>query len=117
MIDLYVEFRNEIDRMAFPLIAAIDGVVTKEIKDGDEVVGFLMVDRDYVDALYVRKEHRRKGLARKAVREYVNEYGLPETLRIVKTNTVAKKFWKSVFEMRVVDRNEVDITYLIEGMK
>ena len=117
MIDLYVKFREEIDRMAFPLICAIDGIVIKEIKDGDETVGFIMVDRDYIDSMYIKPEHRRKGLGRKAVREYVMEYGLPETLRIVKTNTIAKKFWKSVFNMRVVDRNEVDVTYLIEGLK
>lgn len=117
MDDLYVEFRSEIDRMAFPLICKIKGMVVKEIFDDGEAVGFLMVENGYIDSLYVREGHRRKGLARKAVLEYVEEYGLPNTLRIIKTNTAAKRFWKSIFEMTMIDRNEVDYHYLIRGMK
>jgi hypothetical protein len=49
--------------------------------------------------------------------EYIQEYGLPERLHIVNTNKVAKKFWHSIFKMRMLEKNEIDTLWEIEGLK
>ena len=116
MKEMYHEFRYDIDDYAFPLVATKGDVVVKEVRDGEDVVGFLLVDDGYVDCLYVRERYRRKGLAGKAVREYVFEHGLPQTIHIVNSNHVAQKFWKTVFKMDVISRNEVDTFYAIRGL-
>lgn len=116
MKGLYHEFRHEIDELAYPLIVSMPDVRVKGIYDGSECVGFMLVEGDYIDALYVREGHRRKGLARKAVIEYVREYGLPRSLHIVNTNKAAKRFWNGIFKLRVLERNEVDTLYEVEDV-
>lgn len=113
LIGLYLSFRGELDTMAFPLIEA-DMI---EIYDKGELVGFLMVENGYIDGIYVEPSHRRKGLARQAVMCYVDDYGLPDRLHIINVNETAKKFWYSIFDMRILDVNGVDTLYEIVGLK
>jgi hypothetical protein len=65
----------------------------------------------------VRPESRRKGLAKKAVCDYVNGGGNIVRLSIIPTNIEAKKFWDSVFYMTVISYNESTVTYQVDGLK
>lgn len=74
------------------------------ITDEEKTVGFLIVSQDiderHPDAtyeicqLYVDQEHRRKGLASKAVAEYLsNKNGSLVSLDIINGNYTASMFW------------------------
>lgn len=117
MIDreLYHEFRNTVDELAFADIKASSNFV--EVMDGNKVVGFLLVHDGYIEGAYVREDHRRKGLMRNAVKNYVSRYGLPNDLHIVNRNKVAYAFWSSIFNLGILDVNRVDTHYAILGMK
>jgi ribosomal protein S18 acetylase RimI-like enzyme len=115
---MYMDFRKVIEEFCYPLLKEWSGEGYVEIKDGDDVVGFMMVlDNYYVNALYVKPDSRRKGLAKRAVLDYIKQGGKITQLHIVKTNKVALKFWKSIFKLRKVDESPVDILYEIKGMK
>ena len=104
--ELYHAFRNEIDDYAFDL--ELRCAVFKPIYDGLLKVGFLMVIGSYIEGLYVEPKYRRKGLARKAVYEYVRDYGLPRRLHTVNTNKPAIQFWNTVFNLRIIEVGEID---------
>ena len=113
---MFHKFRYEIDEYAFPLIEDMSEVLIAEEKG--RPVGFLMVCKDgYIDSLWVHPEHRRKGIGRKLVMDYIRKYGLPDRLHIVNTNRKALLFWKKVFDMCAIDKNEVDTLYWIRGLK
>lgn len=116
-LQLYKQFRNEIDTLSFPLMRNMAGKDNyREIKYDDRVVGFLIVIRGYVNGIYVEPEYRNKGLARQAVLDYLNEGGFIATLHIINTNTVAKKFWNSIFILEEIDTSPVDTLYRVLGM-
>jgi ribosomal protein S18 acetylase RimI-like enzyme len=94
-----------------------NGAIFKRIEVRKQLVGYLMVIDGYIDGLFVSPGYRRQGLGKKAVMEYIQEYGLPERLHIVNTNKVAKKFWHSIFKMRMLEKNEIDTLWEIEGLK
>ena len=116
-IDLYKSFRTELDDMCVPLIIDELRIIRPIIADGN-VVGMIGGFADYIDCLYVLPEYRRRGLARKAVLEYVEgkfSYGI--RLHIINNNEVAKKFWNSLFIMTEVCSNHVDTLYEIVGVR
>ena len=116
-LQLYKQFRNEIDTLSFPLMRNMAGKDNyREIKYDGRVVGFLIVIRGYVNGIYVEPEYRNKGLARQAVLDYLNEGGFIATLHIINTNTTAKKFWNSIFILEEIDTSPVDTLYRVLGM-
>ena len=112
-LQLYKKFRESIDTLCFPLLIRTSDF--REILYDGKVVGFLMVMRGYVDGIYVEPEYRGKGLARKAVLDYLSTGGIIRTLHIVNSNTIAKRFWESLFTMRVLDSCDIDTLYQITG--
>ena len=113
----YLDYKRDLDNMEFPLLRKRAGDGFVEIKDGNIIVGFLMVIDSFVYAIYVRPESRRKGLAKKAVRDYVNGGGNIVRLSIIPTNIEGQKFWDSVFYMTVISYNESTVTYQVDGLK
>ena len=112
-IALYTDFRKELDKMAIPLIFDELKIVKPIIADG-KTVGIIGGFIDYIDCVYIMPEYRRKGLAKKAVLDFVKgnlHYGI--RLHIIKNNETAKKFWNSIFELKEIGGNEVDTLYEI----
>lgn len=116
---MYMAFRKTIDEYFFPLIKrwAKEQGGYLVLKDEGEPVGFLIVVDGYVDGIYVKPEHRRKGIARKAVIDYINNGGVIERLHVVRSNKTALKFWKSIFVMTVVGSSPVDVLYGVQRVK
>ena len=114
--ELYFRFRNEIDSYVLPILIE-NGAIFKRIEVRKQLVGYLMVIDGYIDGLFVLPGYRREGLGKKAVMEYIQDYGLPKSLHIVNTNKVAKKFWHSIFKMRMLEKNAIDTLWEIEGLK
>ena len=84
--------------------------------DNDDVakrkpVGFLIVTDGYVDGIYVMPEHRRKGIAKKAVVDDLKRGGVITRLHIIRTNTLALNFWKSIFMLEPENDCPVDVLY------
>ena len=116
---MYHEFRNEIDSYCFPLLqkwAKQTGCYRYIMYEG-EVVGFLMVIDKYIEGIYVEPEHRRKGLARQAILDYIKDGNNVEKLHIVRSNNTAYKFWNSIFELHEIDSNRCDVLYYIVRVK
>jgi ribosomal protein S18 acetylase RimI-like enzyme len=80
-------------------------------------VGFLIVINGYVDGIYVMPEHRRKGIAKKAVMDYLKSGGVINRLHIIRTNTPALKFWESIFVLEPENDCPVDVLYHIVRRK
>lgn len=114
--EMYFRFRNEIDSYVLPILIE-NGAIFKRIEVRKQLVGYLMVIDGYIDGLFVSPGYRREGLGKKAVMEYIQDYGLPKSLHIVNTNKVAKKFWHSIFKMRMLEKNEIDTLWEIEELK
>lgn len=118
LIEMYSKFRQELDKMCIPLILA--NVWINRIYYEGKWVGMLCTTETYIDCIYIEPKYRNKGLAKKAVLEwYDKQKNNPFALRlhIINDNTVALKFWNSIFELKVVDRNQVDTLYEIKGVK
>ena len=112
---MFVNFRRELDVLAFPLIKEISDY--REIKYNDKVVGFLMVEHGYVDSIYVEPMYRKQGLAKKAVMDYLAEGKVIDRLHIINTNKVAYEFWNSIFELRKDFGNNVDHLYFVVAVR
>lgn len=122
LMELYHDFRYAIDEYAFPNIKkwAEDGGTFKVIEIDGAIVGFLAVIGGYVEGIYVHPEYRRRGLARQAVLEYIENGGEIGSLHIVKGNKTAEKFWRSIFFLEKDDLapdNPVDTFYTVKGLK
>ncbi len=115
--ELYMKFREELDSICVPEI--LKEVNAKEIKDEGKTAGILCTREDgYIDCIYILPEHRRKGLAKKAVLEYYYQNRMKMVrLHIINKNAVAMKFWNSLFSLEKIDGNEIDTLYYIMGVK
>ena len=116
--DMYFAFRKTMDDYCFPLIkewaTKQKGFITLYDNDDNakrKPVGFLIVIDGYVDGIYVMPEHRRKGIAKKAVMDYLKRGGVIERLHIIRTNTLALNFWKSIFILEPENDCPVDVLY------
>ena len=117
--EMYFAFRNTMDCYCFPLIkewaTKQEGCITLYDENVDKSkrkpVGFLIVIDGYVDGIYVMPEHRRKGIAKKAVMDYLKSGGVITRLHIIRTNTPALNFWKSIFVLEPENDCPVDVLY------
>lgn len=114
-IEMYKEFRKELDEMCIPLILDEMDCIEYIVCDG-KTVGMVCGTIGYIDCVYVLPEYRRKGLAKRAVLEWYARYQKPyenTRLYIINNNEVAKKFWNSLFELTAVQSCGVDTLYEI----
>ena len=125
--DMYLAFRKTMDDYCFPLIqewaTKQKGFITLyDNNDNDDnakrkPVGFLIVIDGYVDGIYVMPEHRQKGIAKKAVMDYLKRGGVITRLHIIRTNTLALNFWKSIFILEPENDCPVDVLYRVVRRK
>lgn len=88
------------------------------IEHNGEMAGIICGSADYIDCVYIKPEHRRKGLASVAVKEYVRESGAEGVrLHILNNNDVALRFWNGLFRLSKIEENTVDTLYEIIGVK
>lgn len=115
--EIYMAFRKEIDSMIVESLLRASDV--KLIKESDTVVGMMVLQNDgeYIDCLYILPEYRRKGIAEKFVRNYIEENKMPSELHIVHNNGPAKHFWNKVFDLEPIMTNEIDSLYSIKGVR
>lgn len=111
--EMYHAFRYEIDEYVLGIMPG----KMRPIKYNGETVGFLLVEDGYIVGIWVQKEFRRRGLGRKAVLDYIEEEGMPCSLHTVNSNTVAQKFWRSLFHLSAREINDVDTLWQIDGTK
>lgn len=123
--EMYIAFRKTMDDYCFPLIkewsTKQEGFITLYDENDDKSkrkpVGFLIVIDGYVDGIYVIPEHRRKGIAKKAVMDYLKSGGVITRLHIIRTNTPALNFWKSIFVLEPENDCPVDVLYRVVRRK
>lgn len=83
-----------------------------------EVVGIIGGYSDYISCLFVKPEHRRKGLAREAVIKFVDgnlDKGVK--FHILNSNEEGIAFYNSVFDLKAIYKNEIESLYEIVGVK
>ena len=116
MIELYLQFRRELDKICVPEILKLNQ--PKLIKKDNEVVGLLCASPDYIDCIYILPEHRRKGIAKETLVEHWNENkNYDMRLHIINNNEPALKFWNSIFKIVNLGENEIDTLYRIVGVR
>lgn len=119
--EMYIAFRKTMDDYCFPLIkewsTKQEGFITLYDENDDKSkrnpVGFLIVIDGYVDGIYVKPDYRRKGIAKKAVMDYLKRGGVITRLHIIRTNTLALNFWKSIFILEPENDCPVDVLYRV----
>lgn len=108
--DFYSKFRQELDNMCITLI--LNCVETRNIECDGKKVGILCTKDNYIDCAYVLPEYRRKGLAKQTVLEWLKDTGIKEVrLHIIHNNIGAIRFWTSIFDLTLLESNEVDAMY------
>lgn len=106
----YSKFRQELDKMCIPLI--LNCVETRDIECDGNKVGILCTVDDYIDCVYVLPEYRRKGLAKKAVLDWLKDTKHKEVrLHIIHNNIGAIRFWTSIFDLTILESRELDAMY------
>lgn len=116
IIELYKQFRRELDDICIPEIVKLNE--PQLIEDNGELCGLLCASPDYIDCIYILPKYRRKGIARKAVIDHWNKNKPCEMrLHIIHKNEPALKFWNSVFVLEMIGENEIDGLYRIKGVK
>lgn len=121
LLEMYLAFRKTVDNYCFPLIkewaTKQKGFITlyddNDDKDKRKPVGFLIVIDGYMDGIYVKPDYRRKGIAKKAVMDYLKRGGVITRLHIIRTNTLALNFWKSIFILEPENDCPVDVLYRV----
>ena len=116
---LYLNFREEIDRLFIPdfLKYMVDVI---PIGEGAEI-GIMCIARCdtwlYIDCLYICPEYRRQGLGKRAVLDWYKKQNEEIRLHIINNNTVALKFWQSIFELQEIEIGEIDTLFRIKRAK
>lgn len=115
--DMYViDFRTEIEAMyALHIFKSCDEVIS--IKENNEEIGLLLVKDKYIQSFYIKPEYRRKGYGKKAILDYIKQYGMLTDLTILNTNYTALDFWNSIFVLEPIDVNPIDTYYKIVSLK
>lgn len=116
-LTLYYQFRESIDTLCFPMIKEWAGEGFRPIISDGTPVGFLIIINGYVEGLFVLPEYRRKGLAKRAVKEYLATGGTISSLHIVNGNELAKAFWQSLFILKEESFCPVDTLYSVSGIR
>ena len=120
-IEMYMQFRRELDRICVPEILKCVDTVRIRSEDG-KLAGMMCVAKEfywyYIDCLYIRPRFRRKGIARDVVRKWYEEHCDKEIrLHIINRNDIAYAFWTSLFELEELEGNDIDTLYKIKGLK
>lgn len=116
LYNMYINFRNEIESMYAPhIFKSCDEIIS--IKENNEQIGLLLVKDKYIQSFYIKPEYRRKGYGKKAILDYINQYGMPTDLTILNTNYPALDFWNNIFILEPVDVNPIDTYYKIISLK
>lgn len=116
LFNMYMDFRNEIESMYAPHIFK-DCTEIISIKENNQEIGLLLLKDKYIQSFYIKPEYRRKGYGRKAILNYVKEYGILKDLTILNTNYVALDFWYSIFVLKPIKVNSIDTYYEIVSLK
>ena len=119
-IEMYLQFRHEIDRICVPEI--LKCVNTERIRYKGQLAGMLCYAGEdawnYIDCLYIIRKFRRKGAAREAVLKWYESHNDKEIrLHIINRNNVAYAFWTSIFDIEALESNAVDTLYRVKGVK
>ena len=119
-IELYLKFRQEIDKIVVPELLKVVTPI-KIIKD-DKDVGILCYIRQdewvYIDAVYVIPEYRHQGVAKNSILNWYEDFKDEEIrLHIINENKPALKFWNSIFELEVIESDVLEALYRIRGVK
>lgn len=121
-IEMYSQFRKELDRMYIPMLLKDDRTHIYNLNYDGKTVGLLCVCEhmfyNYIDCIYIEPEYRREGIARNAVlRWYRKNCENPIRLHILNNNKAAKAFWNELFVLEKLDRNSVNTLYRIVRLK
>ena len=128
-VDLYLQFRAELDKMFVPDLLKCFEVIPitgtrhhMRQRVDEKKIGLLCVAHmdgwEYIDCLYLLPEYRRSGIGKAAALKFYKENkGKEIRLHIIRSNTVAHKFWKSIFELELIEENEIDGLYKIRRLK
>lgn len=118
-LEMFLAFREHINRICHSNMVKMSkaGNEYRVITHEGKTVGFLMLINGYVEGIYVMPEYRRRGLARKAVIDYIGEGGVIELLHIANGNEVAQAFWESLFLLKRINENPVDALYEVVGIR
>lgn len=103
LLDLYLKFRRELDLIEFESLKQM--VDVKRITYCRKQVGFLIVrDDGFIEGIYVKPNYRRRGLATKAVRDYLKS-GKYKVYRvgILDDNSAAHNFWNKLFFLNPIE--------------
>lgn len=120
-LEMYLDFRKELDKYWVPV--ALSEMMRFGVFYRGKVVGLLGVrklegDSFYIDCVYIKRRYRRKGNAKRAVLNlYKGNRYADITLHIIHNNEPAQKFWRNIFELEEVARNETESLYRIVGLK
>lgn len=113
--EFYSKFRQELDDMCIPLI--LNCVETRDIECDGKKVGILCTIDNYINCVYVLPEYRRRGLARKAVIDWLKDKKIKAVrLHIIHNNIGAIRFWTSIFDLTITESNEVDAMYAAKAV-
>ena len=127
-LDLYLKFRQEIDKICVPeLLKCVEELpitVTTGKRGGKlhtRQIGLMCVAHeerwDYIDSLYIIPKERRKGIGKGAVKAWYEKQGREARLHIIHKNEAAQKFWRSIFDLELIEENYIDGLYRIRGLK
>jgi predicted acetyltransferase len=113
---MYIDFRKEIETMYAPhIFKSCDEVIS--IRENNQEIGLLLIKDKYVQSFYIKPKYRRKGYGRKAILDYIKQYGMLTDLTILNTNYTALDFWNSIFVLEPIDVNPIDTYYKIVSLK
>lgn len=117
-IEMYTQFRKELDKLCIPLILSEKTMMVQNIMCDGKTVGILCAYPNYIDCVYILPEYRHKGLAKKAVLDWFDRYRHRNVrLHIINNNEPAKAFWNRLFELKEIESNPIDTLYEIEMRK
>lgn len=111
--EMYVDFRKTIANLVYPSLVRFAGNGWRQIRCDGKQVGFLCVTDGYVEGIYVEPTYRRRGLARKAVMDYLADGWKIDRLHIVGANKGALAFWESMFVLLAIQSDDVETLYLV----
>ena len=96
-------------------IKAIDGEVILVARDKDDIAGFAAVwaPDNFLHHLYIAPAQQGRGLGRALLERCTQDFGLPLSLKCVKANTHACRFYERFGFRAVAEGDSPDGTYIL----